>query len=415
MPDPSEPAVAISAVLVVRDEAGEIRDCVTAASKFADEVVVYDTGSGDDTTSLARAAGAVVVDGFWDGDLGRARTDAAAAASGDWVLVLAADERPVGDPAELRALLAADGGPDARAVLVHEDADAFGSGSHQWVSRLVRRGTVLWTGRVHEHLVRTDGLPPVEETMPAHVLGIEHRGYADPDVVRRKGEHNAHLAEAELHALLRLRPNDRAGIAEALLALGRSLITANRVQDAVDTFETLRELAPRTPQWREGTDLLARILLGAGGFDDAVVLLSDQLRDAGAEPHYCDWLRAQALAQLGSPAEALDLVRAIDQLVDPGGRRHELGQVLELRALLAALVGERQEALDALAQAMAHHGRVRGRGQMLLELWAAEADHSPADLARIVRAAGSDHLAAIARELRSAGGEGPDVALALGA
>jgi predicted Zn-dependent protease len=276
---------------------------------------------------------------------------------------------------------------------------------------------------VHEQPVRADGLPPVEDVMPAHALGIEHRGYADPEVVRRKGEHRAHLAESELHALLRLRPHDRSGIAESLLALGRSLVTANRVQDAVDTFETLRELAPRTPQWCEGTDFLARILLGAGGFDDAVVLLADQLRDAGADPRYCDWLRAQALAQLGSAAEALELVRGIDELVDPAGRRHELGQVLEMRALMAALVGERQEALDALAQAMAHHGRVQGRGQMLLELWAAEADgapagHSPADLARIVREAGSghpNHLAAIARELRSAGGDGPDVALALGA
>jgi len=424
MPDPSAPAVAISAVLVVRDEAGEIRDCVTELAGFADEVVVYDTGSADDTASLARAAGAVVVDGFWDGDLGRARTAAAAAASGDWVLVVDADERVTGDRAEVRELLAADDGPDARDVLVHEAAADGLGGGHRWATRLVRRGRVVWAGRVHEQPVRADGLPPVAETMPSHVLGVEHRGYADPEVQRRKGEQHAHLAESELHALLRLRPHDRAGIAEALLELGRSLITANRPQDAVDTFETLRELAPRTPQWREGTDFLARILLGAGGFDDAVLLLSDQLRESGADGRYCDWLRAQALAQLGTPAEALELVRGIDELVDPGGRRHDLGQVLEMRALMAALVGERQEALDALAQAMAHHGRVSGRGQMLLDLWAAEAGeageaggghHSPADLARLVREAGSAHLAAVARELRAAGGDGPDVALALGA
>jgi hypothetical protein len=236
MPDPSAPAVAISAVLVVRDEAGEIRDCVAELAGFADEVVVYDTGSADDTASLARAAGAVVVEGFWDGDLGRARSDAAAAATGDWVLVVDADERVIGDPAELRDVLATDDGPDARDVLVHETAEDGLGGGHRWATRLVRRGRVLWAGRVHEQPVRTDGLPPVVETMPAHALGIEHRGYADPEVRRRKGEHHAHLAEAELHALLRLRPHDRAGIAEALLELGRSLITAERVQDAVDTF-----------------------------------------------------------------------------------------------------------------------------------------------------------------------------------
>jgi hypothetical protein len=425
MPEPSPPALAISAVIVVRDEAGEIGDCVAALAGFVDEVLVYDTGSTDDTVPLARAAGATVVDGFWDGDHGRSRNDAADAAAGEWLLVVDADERVAGDPAELRALLADDAGagvaggparPDARSVLIHDTAeDGLGGGYHHWVTRLVRRGTVRWVGRVHERPVRADGLPPDAEVLPAHVLGIEHRGYADPEAVRRRGERNAHLAEAELHALHRLRPHDRAGIADALLALGRSLVTAGRPQDAVDTFETLRELAPRTPQWMEGTDYLARLLLGGGGFDEAVVLLSEQLREVGGDPRYCDWLRAQGLAQLGSPNEALELVRGVDELVDPGGRRHDLGQVLEMRALMAALVGERQEALDALAQAMAHHGRVRGRGRLLLDLWAAEADHSPADLARLVRKAGDRHLLAIARELRAAGGEGPDVALALGA
>jgi hypothetical protein len=419
MPDPSAPAVAVSAVLVVRDEAGEIRDCVTELAGFADEVVVYDTGSADDTPALARAAGARVVDGFWDGDFGRARTDAADAATGDWLLVVDADERLTGDPAELRRILAHEG-PDARTVLIHNTAEYdLGGGYHHWGTRLVRRGAVVWTGRVHEQPVRVDGLPPVAETMPSHALLIEHTGYADPDVVRRKGERNARLAETELHALLRLRPNDRNGIAEALLALGRSLITAQRTQDAVDTFETLRELAPRTPQWTEGTDFFARVLLGAGGYDDAVLLLSDQLRDAGADPRYCDWLRAQALAQLGSAREALELVRGIDELVDPGGRRYELGQVLEMRALMAALAGERQEALDALAQAMAQYGRVRGRGRMLLDLWHADPDaaddRSPDRLAELVRAAGEKHLAAVATELRSTGAPGAEVAAALGA
>jgi hypothetical protein len=347
MPDPSAPAVAISAVIVVRDEAGEIGDCVSALTGLADEIVVYDTGSADDTVPLARAAGAVVVEGFWDGDLGRARNAAAATAAGDWLLVVAADERVTCDPAGLRAALATEG-PVVRGVLVHDTAaDGLGDGHHEWSDRLVRRGAVHWVGRVHERPIRDDGLPPVTETLLPDLLRVERRGYADPDVARRKGEHRAHMAEAELHALLRLRPHDRAGIAEALLALGRSLVTAGRLQDAVDTFETLRELAPRTSQWLEGTDYLARVLLGGGGHDDAVVFLSEQLRTGGADPRYCDWLRAQALAQLGSPEEALALVRDVDELIDAGGRRLDPAQLPALRELLTTLAEGRREALDA--------------------------------------------------------------------
>jgi hypothetical protein len=347
MPDPSPPAVAISAVIVVRDEAGAVGDCVSALAGLVDEVVVYDTGSTDDSVSLARAAGAFVVEGFWDGDLGRVRNAAAATATGDWLLVVAADERVAGDAAGLRAALAGDGA-DVRGVLVHDTvADGLGAGHQEWSDRLVRRGAVHWVGRVHERTIREDGQPPVTDILPADLLRIEHRGYADPEVARRKGEHRAHLAEAELHALLRLRPHDRAGIAEALLALGRGLVTAGRPQDAVDTFETLRELAPRTPQWLEGTDYLARVLLGGTGQHDAVLFLGDQLQAAGVDPRYCDWLRARALAQLGSPAEALALVRDVDELVDAGGRRLDLGQLLELRALLASRADEPQEERSA--------------------------------------------------------------------
>jgi hypothetical protein len=347
MPDPSPPAVAISAVIVARDEADEIGDCVSALAGLVDEVVVYDTGSADDTVPLARAAGAVVVEGFWDGDLGRARNAAAGTAAGDWLLVVAADERAAGDAARLRTLLEGDG-PGVRDVLVHDTAaDGLGAGHQEWSARLVRRGAVHWIGRVHERPIRDDGLPPVAETLPADLLRVEHRGYADPDVARRKGEHRAHLAEAELHALLRLRPHDRAGIAEALLALGRGLVTAGRPQDAVDTFETLRELAPRTPQWLEGTDYLARVLLGGSGRHDAVLLLGDQLRAAGVDPRYCDWLRARALAQLGSPAEALELLTGVDELVDAGGRHLDLAQLLELRSLLESRTTTHQEERSA--------------------------------------------------------------------
>jgi hypothetical protein len=414
----------LSAALIVRDEAEEIGGCLAALAGLVDEVVVYDTGSSDETVHRARAAGARVIDGFWDGDMARARCDAAAAANGQWVLVLDTDERVQGDPEALRAMLSAERPADAFTVLVRGvDADGVGGAYVHWATRVVRRGVVTWAGRVAERPVMvTSAVPdgeaglvvestPRTETMPSHVLSIEHHGFGDPEALRRKGERGAALAEAELQALLRLRPHDAEGIAAALLHLGRSLITAGRLQDAVDTFEMLRELAPGTQQWREATDFLARLLLG-DGHDEAVVLLSDQLREAGADARYCDWLRAQALAQLGSPAEALELVRAIDELVDPAGRRYDVGQVLEVHALLAALLGHREEALSALVRAMAHHGRVAGRGPMLLELWTA-GEGTPGELAAQLRRHGTGHLPALARELRAAGGGGPDIALAL--
>jgi tetratricopeptide (TPR) repeat protein len=268
---------------------------------------------------------------------------------------------------------------------------------------------------VHERPLTRAGAEPLVDTLPGHLLSLMHLGYADPERVQRKAARNALLAQAQLDALTA--GSRRAGtvpdplvIAGTLLNLGRSLIAAGRQQDAVDTFETIREIAPGTQAWTEATDHLARVLLAAG-HDELVVHLSDQLCEAGVDPRYCDWLRAQALAQLGQPEEALRLIRGVDELIDPAGRRYDLGQVMEVRSLLAALLGLQDEALATLTLAVARHGRIHGRGPMLLQLWGSA---PPVGLALIVRQSGAPaHLGAVARELRGSGGAGPAVAAAL--
>jgi tetratricopeptide (TPR) repeat protein len=401
----------LSAVMIVRDEAPEMADCLASLRDVVDEVVVYDTGSVDETRELARAGGAVLVEGFWDDDFGRARTAAAEAASGTWLLVVDADERVSAEAAGLRALLAEDRAVDGYSVRIDNAGEADGSAGYaHWGNRLVRRGSVRWVGAVHERPMTSADLEPVVHTMPGHLLWLDHLGYADPQRVRRKAGRNALLAQAELDELTSSTAVDPRAVTVALMNLGRSLIGAGRQQDAVDTFETVREIAPGTQAWTEATDHLARLLLGAG-HDELVVHLSEQLSEAGADPRYCNWLRAQALAQLGQPEEALRLVREVDELVDPAGRRYDLGQVLEVRSLLAAMLGLKDEALAMLTLAVARHGRIRGRGPMLLELWGSA---PPVGLASIVRQSGSAaHLGAVAQELRGSGGAGPEVAAAL--
>lgn len=402
------PVPLLTAVLVVRDEEDQISACLAGLTGVVDEVLVHDAGSTDGTAELARLFGATVLDGTAADGPAAARNAAADVAGGRWLLLVGADEQVQGDVPALRAWLEADARSEAFNVLVQGPEDGLAAGGVHWAARIVRRDAVRWAGG--DRAVTISGGSPRTGTMPAHLCTVEHRGYADPDLPRRRAERDAEQAQGELDALAAAGAGAD-GVAPVLLRLGRSLMTAGRTQDAVDTFETLRDLAPGTAQWAEATDLLARMLLAAG-HDEAVVLLSDQLREAGGDRRYSDWLRAQALAQLGAPGEALQLVRAIDDLVDPGGRRHDLGHVLEVHALLAALLGHREEALGALARAMAHHGRVAGRGPMLLDLWGA--DDPPAGLADLVRRCGSGHLAAVARELRAAGGAGPQVASALG-
>lgn len=80
----------LSAVIITRDEADRIEACLRSLA-FCDEVVVLDGGSTDDTVARARALGARVEQVDWPGFVAQ-KNRAVAAASGDWVLSVDADE-----------------------------------------------------------------------------------------------------------------------------------------------------------------------------------------------------------------------------------------------------------------------------------------------------------------------------------
>jgi tetratricopeptide (TPR) repeat protein len=82
----------LSICMIVRDEAERIADCLARHKELADEIVVVDTGSGDDTAAIARRGGGVVSSFAWCDDFAAARDFSLAAASGTWILVLDADE-----------------------------------------------------------------------------------------------------------------------------------------------------------------------------------------------------------------------------------------------------------------------------------------------------------------------------------
>ncbi len=83
----------MSAVLIVRDEAEFLGECLQSLRPFADEVVVVDTGSTDGSIKLAVDGDARVEECPWTGDFAAARNFALDLALGEWVLYIDADER----------------------------------------------------------------------------------------------------------------------------------------------------------------------------------------------------------------------------------------------------------------------------------------------------------------------------------
>lgn len=95
----------LSVTVITKNEAHNIEACLRSVM-FADQLVVLDSGSTDDTAAIARSLGAeVVCSADWQG-FGIQKNRALALARCDWVLSLDADERVTPElQAEIQATL----------------------------------------------------------------------------------------------------------------------------------------------------------------------------------------------------------------------------------------------------------------------------------------------------------------------
>ena len=94
----------LSVVLITLNEALNLPRTLRSVS-WAQEVIVVDSGSTDDTASIARVAGARVIEESWKGFAAQ-KNSAIAKAGGDWVLSLDADEEVSPELArEIQALM----------------------------------------------------------------------------------------------------------------------------------------------------------------------------------------------------------------------------------------------------------------------------------------------------------------------
>ena len=83
----------LSVIILTRNEAHNIKDCIASVGDLADEIIIIDGESTDDTVEIAKNLGAkVVLFDTWQG-YGPRRQEAQKHAKGQWILQLDADER----------------------------------------------------------------------------------------------------------------------------------------------------------------------------------------------------------------------------------------------------------------------------------------------------------------------------------
>ena len=363
----------LSLSMIVRDEAERLAACLRSVQGFVDEMVVVDTGSSDDTVAIAEGLGATVHRIDWPGDFAPARNQALQWVSGDWVLVLDADEQLRPEAREpLRQLMEQ---PELLLVnLLRQELGALQS-PYSNVSRLFRRHPAIRWSRAYHSLV-DDSVAELLQREPhwriadCSTPALLHDGYR-PELLSA-GNKAARL-RAAMEAELLARPDDPYACAKlgslevaegqaqrgiALLRRGLQHCPAGAHPERYELLlhlamaEAEREPAAAIALYRQAlvTPLAPPLTLAARLNLAALLLHQDQLEDA---EELCRQATTVA-PEIGLGWFNLGVIRR---------RRGDLGGALEAYRQAAALSPDHAETQQNLAVALLLGGDIIGARQ----------------------------------------------------
>lgn len=191
----------ISACYITKNEEENIRRSIGSLQGQADEVIVVDTGSTDGTVAAAELMGAQVYPYSWQKDFAAARNFALGKATGDWFILLDADEYFTEATAgNIRRLLAEiDGKYNCVFVqMVNWDQDRAVVQDRFYQLRLVKNLPGLeYKGAVHEELYINGRIIPDPVRVKPNILQIMHTGYSK-GISRQKLLRNLEILEEEI-------------------------------------------------------------------------------------------------------------------------------------------------------------------------------------------------------------------------
>lgn len=187
---------ALTVILITKNEAANIRACLESVA-WADERIVVDSGSSDDTVAIARSMGARVYEHDWPG-FGPQKNRALDYATGDWVFSIDADERVTPElRAELEQAMRAG---DAEGYYCPRLSQFCGAFIHHsgwypdYVLRLFKRGKGRFSDSLVHESVQLQGR---SAKLRSPLL---HYSYLDRADVERKVTHYSDAAAQQMHA-----------------------------------------------------------------------------------------------------------------------------------------------------------------------------------------------------------------------
>ncbi|MFH1985896.1 MAG: tetratricopeptide repeat protein [Pseudomonadota bacterium] len=307
----------ITLCMIVKDEQAQLARCLHSVAPVVDEMVVVDTGSTDRTCEVARLFGARVVNVAWNADFAAARNAGLDQTTGQWILIMDADEAlSARDHDALRQLVSrSETGMVAFALTTRNyiyQMNAMGwhpndgryraeeAGNGWFPSEKVRLFPNLKAVRfcypVHEVVepaLKQAGIGVRQCPVPVH-----HYGKLD---LRQSSEKGAAYFQIGLGKV-----DQMAGDPLALRELAIQAMNLERFDDAVALWQRLADADPNRAEnlvnlssahwhrgrYREARDCARRALALAPGLKEAAYNLANSLLHLGAAAEAADILAA---------------------------------------------------------------------------------------------------------------------------
>ena len=153
--------------MIVKNEIQNLPRCLESVKPYVEEMIVVDTGSQDGTPEVALQYGAKVKYFEWCDDFAAARNYAISQVSGDWILVLDADEKLVVESEDFLHQINSQPEFIAYSIPLTEANDP--SKTPAYLTRLLRNlPNLKYIGRFHE-----------QPTYQNHCNGIDQIGYLE--------------------------------------------------------------------------------------------------------------------------------------------------------------------------------------------------------------------------------------------
>jgi hypothetical protein len=345
----AKPRLAVA--MIIRNAADELRSTIQSVCDLADEIVVLDTGSTDDTPAVAIAQGAKLLRRPWDDDFAAARNACLAGVSSPWVLWLDAGEYLPPESQAALSLALHQGLNCDRAyllpiVLPSKSGTVAGEQAAQ-VRLHPCRADLRFQGRVRERLdesVVSTGLQLEILEVPLHRSDRHHE--ADQSAAR--AQRNIRLADLAIA--------ERGPTAAMHNCLGEALQTLSLPKQAADHYRRSLDLAARSsPERLEAYYGLLSCLDG--------VAPDEQTADRQAQLTLCMKalenfpLDAHLLVALGIYLRELDhlalAARAFDAAFRHGQIEPQLWHLAEIREMAASCAAAAYQHLGQMTAAQA--------------------------------------------------------------